>query len=153
MSKSGLFGHFGSQSALQIAVIKAAAERFSADVVTPARAETNAGGRLETLARRWLSWLTTPGKGLPCPLIQAAFSAPGLTEAAGEEAIAIRAQFAPYIARQARAAIKAGDFRTDLDADGFAFSFEGIGLAASAAAARDRDDARARPRRLHHPIR
>jgi len=146
MSKSGLFGHFGSQSAVQIAVIKAAAERFAEDVTAPARAERDPGKRLEPLARRWISWLTTPGKGLPCPLIQAAFSAPGLTEDAADEAVAIRAQFAPYIARQARAAISAGDFRADLDADDFAFSFEGVGLAASAVAVRDRQEAFKRAR-------
>ncbi|MEO1038183.1 MAG: TetR/AcrR family transcriptional regulator [Pseudomonadota bacterium] len=144
MSKSGLFGHFGSQTVLQIAVIEAAAARFNASVITPAQDEADKAARLEQLAALWLYWLTRPGLGLPCPLIQAAFSAPGLTDEAGQTAIQIRSRFAPYIARQAEAAKTEGAYRADLDAALFAFSFEAIGLAVAAQAMRDAEAARHR---------
>lgn len=130
MSKSGLFARFGGQSALQCAIIEAAALRFRAHVIEPTSREPNAAARLKRLSETWLDWLTTDRLGRPCPVVQAAMEAPALTEEAGRSALQTRAEFAPYVARLAKRARLEGDFSKALDPDQFAFSFDGIGLAA-----------------------
>ncbi|WBQ10969.1 TetR/AcrR family transcriptional regulator [Hyphomonadaceae bacterium ML37] len=130
LSKSGLFAHFGGQGALQIAVIDAAAARFDAMVTRPVLAEADTLERLKLLAQLWLAWVTTDGQGRPCPLMQAAMSAPGLADEAGGHARAVRARFHPFVTRLARRAVQAGQLRKDTDPQRFAFRFEALGLAA-----------------------
>src|SRR3954454_6356048 len=55
LSKSGLFGHFGSKEELQLATVEHAARRFVAEVVEPVYRETAEGpARLEALVARYL---------------------------------------------------------------------------------------------------
>ncbi len=62
MSKSGLFGHFGSKQELQLATVAAAAERFRAMVIAPARAAPDGAPRLRAMAERYLDYLQSfPG--------------------------------------------------------------------------------------------
>jgi AcrR family transcriptional regulator len=57
ISKSGLFAHFKSKQALQLAVLETAAERFRQQVVLPALARPRGPDRLVTLFRRYLDWM------------------------------------------------------------------------------------------------
>jgi AcrR family transcriptional regulator len=57
MSKSGLFGHFGSKQELQLATIEAAAERFRAAVIEPARDALDGAPRLRAMGERYLAYL------------------------------------------------------------------------------------------------
>jgi len=57
MSKSGLFGHFGSKEELQLATVREAADRFAADVVQPALAEEEGEARLRALCERYIGYL------------------------------------------------------------------------------------------------
>jgi AcrR family transcriptional regulator len=57
MSKSGLFGHFGSKEELQLATVEAAARRFVDEVVEPALAEPEGSRRLRALCDRYLGYL------------------------------------------------------------------------------------------------
>ena len=57
MSKSGLFGHFGSKEELQLATVEAAARRFVNQVVEPALAEHEGVPRLRALCAGYLSHL------------------------------------------------------------------------------------------------
>jgi AcrR family transcriptional regulator len=57
MSKSGLFGHFGSKQELQLATIAAAAERFKARVIDPALELPDGAPRLRAMAERYLDQL------------------------------------------------------------------------------------------------
>lgn len=56
MSKSGLFAHFASKEALQVAILDHAVERFVAMVVAPALKERRGEPRVRALLRRWLEW-------------------------------------------------------------------------------------------------
>ena len=56
LSKSGLFAHFGSKEALQIAVLEAAAERFNRVVVKPAWRAPRGVARLRAIFEHWLAW-------------------------------------------------------------------------------------------------
>ena len=56
MSKSGLFAHFASKEALQIAILDEAVSRFVAHVVVPALKERRGEPRVRALLKRWLAW-------------------------------------------------------------------------------------------------
>ncbi len=72
MTKSGLYAHFGSKEALQLATLESASERFLETVVAPSKSAPPGLPRLEALYERWLGW---PGNAqLPgqCPFFAAA---------------------------------------------------------------------------------
>jgi AcrR family transcriptional regulator len=56
MSKSGLFAHFDSKEALQIAVLDEAVRRFVEKVVAPALRQKRGEPRLKALLDNWLRW-------------------------------------------------------------------------------------------------
>jgi AcrR family transcriptional regulator len=57
MSKSGLFGHFGSKEDLQLATIDAAQQRFVQAVVEPALTRPEGAPRLRALCDRFIAYL------------------------------------------------------------------------------------------------
>jgi AcrR family transcriptional regulator len=57
MSKSGLFGHFGSKQELQLATVAAAAERFRIAVIDPVLELPDGSPRLRAMAERYLDQL------------------------------------------------------------------------------------------------
>jgi AcrR family transcriptional regulator len=57
MSKSGLFGHFGSKQELQLATIEAAAKRFVAEVVEPLAEMRPGKRRLQALCDRYVGYM------------------------------------------------------------------------------------------------
>jgi AcrR family transcriptional regulator len=57
LSKSGLFGHFGSKEELQLAAIDAAGAIFYREVVAPAQAEPEGAPRLRAYCDGWISYL------------------------------------------------------------------------------------------------
>jgi AcrR family transcriptional regulator len=71
LTKSGLYAHFGSKEALQVAVLEHAAELFQQTVVAPTKMEPAGLPRLQGVFERWLQW--PAGAGLPgnCPFFAA----------------------------------------------------------------------------------
>jgi AcrR family transcriptional regulator len=57
MSKSGLFAHFGSKQELQLAIVGAAAARFTETVIGPAAAAPDGAERLRAMAAAYLAYL------------------------------------------------------------------------------------------------
>src|SRR5204862_7649063 len=57
MSKSGLFGHFGSKEELQLATVEAAERRFVHEVVGPTLSEQEGVPRLRALFDRYMTYL------------------------------------------------------------------------------------------------
>jgi len=57
MSKSGLFGHFGSKEGLQLAAVDEAATRFASEVVQPALAKPEGEQRLRALCAGYIDYL------------------------------------------------------------------------------------------------
>jgi AcrR family transcriptional regulator len=71
LTKSGLYAHFRSKSALQLATLDAAAVLFQQSIVAPAKLAPAGLPRLAGVFERWLDW---PGAaGLPghCPFFAA----------------------------------------------------------------------------------
>ena len=67
MTKSGLYAHFGSKEALQIATLEHAAELFQTRVVAPAKLEPAGLPRLEGVFGRWLDWPSNANLPGNCP--------------------------------------------------------------------------------------
>ena len=57
MSKSGLFAHFGSKEELQLATIESAAQRYIAEIFTPALKVPRGYPRLLAICDSWLSYV------------------------------------------------------------------------------------------------
>jgi AcrR family transcriptional regulator len=57
LSKSGLFGHFGSKEELQLAAVDAASAIFLREVIQPALAEPEGAPRLRAYCDRWVGYL------------------------------------------------------------------------------------------------
>jgi AcrR family transcriptional regulator len=57
LSKSGLFGHFGSKEELQLATVDAAAAIFYREVIEPALAEPEGAARLRAYCERFIGYM------------------------------------------------------------------------------------------------
>ena len=57
LSKSGLFGHFGSKEELQLAAVDAASAIFVREVVEPALTEPEGAPRLRAYCESWVGYL------------------------------------------------------------------------------------------------
>ena len=57
LSKSGLFGHFGSKEELQLAAVDAAGAIFFNEVVRPAQSEPEGRPRLRAYCHGWVGYL------------------------------------------------------------------------------------------------
>ena len=66
MSKSGLFAHFNSKEALQLAVLEEAMQRFKNSIVTPALQQPKGIARLTILFDRYLRWIRGSGDTPGC---------------------------------------------------------------------------------------
>lgn len=73
MSKSGLFIHFGSKEALQVAVLEHAGLCFQAFVAERLQEVPEGRPRLLGLLKSWLDWIDRPDLPGGCPVMGAAF--------------------------------------------------------------------------------
>ena len=73
LSKSGLFAHYGSKEALQVAVLDEAWRTFATRIVAPIEAEPAGLVRLRAFFERWLGWTVRVGLSGGCPFAAAAF--------------------------------------------------------------------------------
>jgi AcrR family transcriptional regulator len=72
LSKSGLFAHFGSKEALQIAVLEHAADRLR-ELCAPAKGLPAGPERLRFLFQVSLDWIDDPQRPGGCPITGACF--------------------------------------------------------------------------------
>lgn len=122
MSKSGLYAHFDSKEALQVAVLDHAARLFVERVVKPALTQPRGLRRVRALFEGWMAWSATEFPG-GCPFVQAAsdmHARPGpVRRAVGGHLRDVLT----VITRSAQTAVESGEFRADLDLEQFAYEF------------------------------
>lgn len=129
LSKSGLFGHFRSKQALQLAVLEHAAESFREHVVRPGLQAPRGADRMRALFERWLAWDRDGVMPGGCLFVAAATEfddQPGPVRDAVEAGLADGHRL---LANAVRMAIEAGELRPDTDIDQFVFEFTGLTLA------------------------
>ena len=128
MSKSGLFGHFGSKEALQRAVLETAGEDLVRSVLAPALRESTGEMRLRALFRLWLKWLASEERRGGCPLVSAATELADRPGELRDFLIDQQESWIDHIRRMSQKAVAEANFREGLDTRQFAFEFHSIVL-------------------------
>lgn len=126
LSKSGLFAHFKSKEALQIAVLDAAAERFRDVVVKPALREARGEPRVRALFEHWLRWAREAGLPGGCIFVTASVEFDDQPGPVRDHLVKQQKDWVSVIATTARLAVEAGAFRPNLDDRRFAQELYGI---------------------------
>jgi len=128
MSKSGLFAHFDSKESLQVDVISAAAEKFTAVVVAPALVAPRGEPRLRALFDRWLEWEQNESLPGGCVFMHAAAELDDRPGPVRDMLVASQRQWLETLAKAVRMTIDSGHFRADVDPSLVAFQLYGIVL-------------------------
>jgi AcrR family transcriptional regulator len=126
LSKSGLFAHFGSKEALEVAVVDEAARQFVQDVMVPALRKPRGEPRVRALVEQWLQWGARPGG---CFFVGASAELDDRPGAPRDALVRAFKDWVDALATAAQIAVTEGHFRSDLDPHQFAFELYGIMLA------------------------
>jgi AcrR family transcriptional regulator len=128
MSKAGVFGHFGTKEALQLAVLERANARFRRDVWEPAAREEPGLPRLLAICDAWMDYLegeTFPGG---CFLTAASCEFDGRPGPVHDAVAATMRLWLRVLADEVRAAKRAGDLPRSVDPDLVAFQLNAIAM-------------------------
>lgn len=126
LSKSGLFAHFGSKEDLQVAVLAAATERFSNQVVKPAQRAPAGEARMRAFFERWLAWVADPASPGGCLFLAAATELDDREGKARDYLVGGQRQLLELLVKMVRGALEQGELRKDLDCEAFAFTWHGL---------------------------
>ncbi len=128
MSKSGVFAHFGSREELQLAVLKAYAQRFVDDVLRPAVTKPRGLPRLEAILDRWVSFLAremTSG----CIMIAGAVEYDDVPGSLRDEMVVIITSWKRELVKAIRQAVTEEHLKPNIDAGQLVFEIYGLMLA------------------------
>ena len=129
LSKSGLFAHFKSKEALQLAVLEEAIERFAQGVILPSLAKPRGEPRVRALFERKLAWVVNTGFGTGCffeALEQEYDDRPGPIL---DRLIQSQREWREVLTRAVALAVQERQFAANVDAAQVAFEMVGIGSA------------------------
>lgn len=112
MSKSGLYAHFRSKEALQLACMERNSEQFIDEVFRPALGKPRGITRLQALVENWMAWYSRPGG---CLYLAAAAEFDDLTGPLHDLMVAEQRQLLDSLARIAATAVEAGELDEDTD--------------------------------------
>ena len=128
MSKSGLFAHFGSKEALQLAVLEVASARFAAQVIKPSRDEARGLRRLIALVENWMAWANSETLSGGCPFVAAQVEWDDREGPVRDYLVWAQQTWLSVLGAAAEKAVAQGDFRDDLDPRAFAHDIYAIAL-------------------------
>ncbi len=129
ISKSGLFAHFSSKEALELAVLEEAINRFRRIVVAPAMKKAPGLARLRALYENYLDWIAGADGLSGCPftaLVQEFDDKPG---AVRDRLVGSQRQWRNILAAEVGCAISQREFETPDDPAQLAFELIGAALA------------------------
>ncbi len=129
LSKSGLFAHFRSKEALQLAVIDEAVARFRKAVVAPSLKAKAGRERLDVLFDKFLAWMRGMEDLGGCPFVVFTQEFAGRPGPLRDKVVAIQKEWQGFIGNCVSDAVKARAFKADTDPAQFVFEFLGAGLA------------------------
>jgi AcrR family transcriptional regulator len=127
MSKSGLFAHFKSKDALQVATLEVAADRFVDFVVRPALKAPRGEPRVRALFERWLGWVAGQPSG--CIFAAASFELDDQPGPARELLAETQRDWIETIVQAVRIAKSEKHFSDGVDPDELALVIYGLGFA------------------------
>lgn len=130
LSKSGVFRHFQSKEALQIAVLEHAAENFIHRVIRPALAEPRGVARMRALFERWLAWDRNGDMPGGCIFVAAASELDDQPGPVRDRLVELQRRYVDVLETSFRHGIEAGAFDPVADPAQFAQDLYGIMLAA-----------------------
>lgn len=125
LSKSGLYAHFKSKDALQLAILEHGANHFIDTVVNPSLAQGDPVTALHTIFSAWLEWSGQKMAG-GCLFVTAIVEYDDRPGAVRELLVALHQRWLAFIGGAATRAASAGRFRADLDTAQFAHDFHAI---------------------------
>lgn len=126
LSKSGLFAHFQSKEALQVAVVQTAADRFSEAVVRPGLRAPRGLPRVRALVDGWLTWASTSQTPGGCFFVAAATELDDRPGPVRDALVRTQRDWMDLLAGAVRAAATEGHLPANVDADQFAFELNGV---------------------------
>ena len=124
LSKSGLFAHFQSKENLQLQILNYASNYFSKHVVIPALKIKRGIPRINALINNWIAWSSKLTGG--CIFVVASTEYNDRPGKVRDYLIHQQQEWINSLKRIAQSAVKAGDFRKDIDLDQFAFDLYSI---------------------------
>ena len=125
LSKSGLFAHFGSKEALDVAVVEEASRQFVQEVMVPALRYPRGEPRLRALFDRWVDWGKRPGG---CFFVGASTELDDRPGPPRDALVRAIKDWVDELAKAVRIAISEDHFRTDVDPENVAFEIYSIML-------------------------
>ena len=128
MSKSGLFAHFKSKEAVQIALLDESAALADRVVVAPATTAPPGLARLRSLVAAWLGWTRRAGLSGGCPVAAALFELDDVAGPVQDRARSLERVWRDLLTALVRETVDAGELRRDLDVDQFVFELCGCYL-------------------------
>ena len=129
LSKSGLFAHFKSKEALQLAVIDEIESRVTQSVIRPAIAEPRGESRVRAFFERYLDWIANGRPNGGCIYMSLCHEYDDRPGPVRDKLVSGQLEFSNTLARLVQTAIQEGHFRADLDPQAFVFEFFGIEMA------------------------
>ncbi len=118
LSKSGLFAHFGSKEALEVAVVEEGARLFVQEVMVPALRKPRGEPRVRAMFDHWTKWGERPGG---CFFVGASAELDDRPGPARDAMVRALKDWVDALSTAARIAVTEGHFRPDLDPEQFAF--------------------------------
>ncbi|THV28588.1 TetR/AcrR family transcriptional regulator [Glycomyces paridis] len=112
MSKSGLYAHFKSKEALQLACMGRNSEQFIEEVFRPALAAPRGVTRLRSLVEHWMAWYAHPGG---CLFLAAATEFDDLPGPLHDYMVTEQRRLLDSLARIAATAVAEGELDEDTD--------------------------------------
>lgn len=129
MSKSGLFAHFRSREALEIALLDETARMARHHVVEPAMQTPEGLPRLVALVGLWFGWSARAGLRGGCPIAAALFELDDASGDVRDRVTALDAEWRDLLRAQVRQAMDLGHLHATIEADQVVWELGGIYLA------------------------
>jgi AcrR family transcriptional regulator len=126
LSKSGLFAHFQSKEALQLAVLAYARDKFTDEVIRPATRTARGEPRVRALFEHWLE--ISQHANAECLFVSASAEFDDQPGPVRDQLVRDHRDCADSIIQVFRTGVSEGDFREDADAEQFAYDLHSIML-------------------------
>ena len=124
LSKSGLFGHFGSKEELQLEVLKFGSSWFNEEVVLPAIKEPKGLPRLRAFFQNWLDWAESKEREGGCLFVSSSTEYDDRPGAVRDLLVALIKDWVKTLATAASLAIEEGHLRNDIDPEQIGFAMQ-----------------------------